>query len=241
MKAHVFAPLFLWLLPLAVLGAAPETTAPEVPVIKVDERPEALFVPARFTSGAGFHLADTDDFFPLGWNDRNEFAYLTVEKGWFGLPRAVLRVQNLASDETRISEGEEFRPGEDFEGFWKRVCPHWAPILTEAGIVRTSQQLAYFPMIHDYDFLSLVLDKKKASKGDPLYSSWTLSLKSHDRGRKVIASGDRPVVEIRETGFLLSPFEGRAAVLILSQAPGWGGLEGFGRWTVAGALLSQGF
>ena len=201
-----------------------------------------------------------DGFYPIGWSRDGKFAYYSepVDEEC-GCYFAELIIQDLRTDkilwkfenkpQERLDEKGEIIP-DDMEKLWARNAKVFAEKLREHGI----EQVARFPLLpltfrsggKGYTARLTVL---KGDDGDGLTRARkiSLNLSSPRLGRKSLVSethtGDLygAPLDAALAGVFKSPFEDRAAVVMLKVQRGWEGPPHTVTVQIAGADLNTGF
>ena len=196
----------------------------------------------------------TESFYPIGWSRDGKFAYFVEPPDeacgcYFGK----FVIQDLKTDKILWQDdytGEmEVVPEENIESFWPKKQKEYAAKLKEHGIEPSSDFRLLHPSIdHDGDVLTPRIDVR--IKGDGVFEvegAVRLNMDSKRSGTKVIMRDIYKKDEINTirnaevAGSLLSPFEPRAAVIVVQEMRGYEGPPHITTIKVVGSTLKTGF
>ena len=196
-----------------------------------------------------------EKFFPIGWSKDGKFAYYSepVDEAC-GCYFAELVIQDMRTDKivwgysnTNDDFGEE-PPEETVESFWKKKQKEFSRKLAQYGIVAEKNfVLLNSPVEYRNDLLTpelkvnLEIDNEDSVEGNII-----LRLLSKNKGSKTIYEKKykKSYDHIRGaeiSGVLTSPFEPRAAVIMVETLRGWEGPPSITQIKVVGASLTTGF
>jgi hypothetical protein len=217
---------------LAPPASAPTTTplrgAPRqliLPGLKEYESPNAILLPGRL--------------YPLGWSKEGLFAYVYEPPDEAcGCYFFRLIVQDMVSDEVLWEyryDSEELSadkpdPIEDLADMWRAHGDELEDRLLAFGIIR-ARDAALTPLPQagpeglGASFRTGSVPEEKSHYGYAYLSSYELEMSSAAGKKTIFRSGelDRGPLHVSSPGYLKSPFEPRAAVLIEETWRGWEG------------------
>ena len=197
-----------------------------------------------------------ESFYPIGWSADGKFAYYVEPPDeacgcYFG----TLVIQDLKTDkilwEDKYNGGETSAPEklETITEHWKTQQKLFSKKLAEFGIKPESKFSLDFPAFkYQKDLLTPKL-VSLVKNDDGLYARGTLriTLSSKSKGRKTIYERkfDPKVVSgflgAEIMGTLVSPYEARAAIVVVEKLRGYEGPPHTTRVRVVGATLTTGF
>ena len=196
----------------------------------------------------------TESFYPIGWSRDGKFAYYVEPPDeacgcYFGK----FVIQDLKTDKILWEDdytGEmEVVPEENIESFWPKKQATYAAKMKEHGIEPASTfRLLHPSIVHDGDVLTPRIDVQIETDGVfEVEGTVTLNMDSKRLGTKVIMrdiykKDDLNTIRNAEVaGSLLSPFEPRAAVIVVQEMRGYEGPPNITGIKVVGSTLKTGF
>jgi len=206
-----------------------------------------------------YQTLEVDGFYPIGWSRDGKFAYYIepVDEAC-GCYYAELIIQDLKTDkvvwkfkndpESRMDDKGEII-ADDMRKLWKRNEKMFYEKLTEHGIVSTRFELLGRSFSSGGKAFAA---KMVTSKGSDEYDmdhvkTIRLELSSTALGRKTLFTKDFSAdllvapIESAVVGAFKSPFENRAAVVMINIQRGWEGPPHTVDIQIAGADLVKGF
>lgn len=230
--------------------AVPNPADPEVPAgIGV------AAVYEGFQPSSGVLAAALPTFHPLGWSPKGAFGFIEIrEDSGRGGYSVHLHIQDMISDEYVARESaldwdhaalETYAWPQDSREITGYFIDFWQEQIDEALLHPRdpSTMSAFQPLPIVFDGVSYFGMIEKAYGGeDPAmdaieaYDYW---LRGNDETRKLIFSASPRAVEVGTAGYFLSPFEPRAAVVILEERFTFEGTEPFA--VIAGSRMDMGF
>lgn len=194
-----------------------------------------------------------EGFYPIGWSKDGKFAYLLEPPDEAcGCYFANLIVQDMRTDKILWNNSYVGSEGAD-----ENIKSHW-----RKNQKSFSRKLAQYKIVPNKNFKlldsSLAVGKDSVKidlnstveLADDLYSSTgniVLKLISKQKGSKIVyqktykGEGSDGIIEIKKGGVLLSPFESRAAVILIEIKRGWEGPPHTANVRIVGADLIGGF
>lgn len=198
----------------------------------------------------------TENFYPIGWSKDGVFAYYTEPPDEAcGCYFAELVIQDLRTDKIlwKYSNMREEISDDDntetIENYWKKHHDEFAAKLAEYKIVPQNNSRLLAPAINlQTDVLTPKLTVNVKNVND-IYADGdvVLSLNSQRKGRKTLYQKKYNPKEISGfqtaeiSGSLISPFESRAAVVMVEIYRGYEGPPNTTQIRVVGASLIDGF
>lgn len=251
--------LFLaFIFSFSILAAAQSATSYSVPRAVSLERIVRRSFPVYYGKEP-YNSLLIDGFFPIGWSRDGKFAYYVepVDEAC-GCYFAELRIQDLRTDKilwefkndpnSRVDkDGSPLE--DDIQKLWKRNQKLFAEKLNEHGIV----PVARFAML-----------RRSFSSGGKTYSAKAISKRSGDEdglrvknvvfevsspslGKKTVFSAQysgevyESPLDVGVAGAFKSPYENRAAIIMINVQRGWEGPPHTVDVRIAGADLMKGF
>ena len=227
---------------------------------KVDLHPIVRQTFSDYFGGDGLTPPETEGFFPIGWSRNGKFAYYVepVDEAC-GCYFAELRIQDLNSDKVlwEFKNDPESRTNadgspieDDIRRLWRRNRKLFNRKLAEYGIVPATRFTLLGRSFSSGGrlFTANLTTRKTHNDGFGLdyIRSVKLELSSPALGRKTLYSAENnkesyPTLEMAVAGALKSPFENRAAVVMVYIVRGWEGPPHPVSVQIAGADLKNGF
>ena len=197
----------------------------------------------------------TGAFYPIGWSKDGKFAYLFEPPDEdCGCYFAEVVIQDLRSDKIvwkeRYSNANAPEPTEeDRNTLWKKKGAEYTARFREQGIEQLDSFMLLHPSINfEGDVLTPKIDIRIKTDGNFMVDGTvTVSMTSRKHGSKVV---HRDIYRRRDTngfrdaeisGSLVSPFEPRAAIVIVEVVRGWEGPPNVMQIKIAGSTLARGF
>ena len=197
----------------------------------------------------------TGAFYPIGWSKDGKFAYLFEPPDEdCGCYFAEVVIQDLKTDKIlwkeRYSSAQAENPlAENRETLWKKNGSTYSAKFREHGIEQFNDFKLLHPSIEfEGDVLTPKIDIRIKTDGNFMVDGTvTVRMTSRKHGSKVI---HRDVYRRRDTngfrdaeisGSLVSPFEPRAAIVIVEVVRGWEGPPNVMQIKIAGSTLAGGF
>ena len=191
-----------------------------------------------------------EHFYPIGWSKDGKFAYYVEPPDEAcGCYFSDLVIQDLRTDKIlwrRGYSGEMEKP-ETIETYWKKNQKEFSLRLAQYGIVAKRFDLQTAPFEYQNDALDFDLTQNIEIEDIFAVGNVALRLVSKTKGAKMIyeekyAPKDYSGFRSAEIGGVLtSPFEPRAAVVLIETYRGWEGPPNVTRISIIGASLTQGF
>ncbi|MEP7149270.1 MAG: hypothetical protein ABI857_10335 [Acidobacteriota bacterium] len=203
----------------------------------------------------------TDGFYPIGWSRDGKFAYYVepVDEAC-GCYFAELVIQDLRTDEelwkfrnepqSRVNDKGESIP-DDMRKLWRRNQKMFSEKLREHGIVPQSRfALLGRTFVSGGRTYTAKVTAKKGNDSDDMkrVKSVELEFSTPRLGKKTIFTaayeGDEMYVsplEVAVAGAFKSPFENRAAIVMIRVQRGWEGPPHTVEAQIAGSDLGTGF
>lgn len=192
-------------------------------------------------------------FYPIGWSKDGKFAfYVEPPDEACGCYFAHIVIQDLKTDKILWEQKYSSENGgpDTLDDYWKKNQKEFSAKLAEFGIVaqpRFTLQKAAFTYRND-KLTPELKDTTKASD-DGFYASGNvvLRLRSKAKGGKTIYRKNfnpkkmEGFLGAELSGSLLSPFEPRAAVVMIETIRGWEGPPHTTRIRIVGTTLTTGF
>jgi hypothetical protein len=197
-------------------------------------------------------------FYPVGWSKTGKFAYLIEPAEEVSGYVAIFVIQDLRTDKI-LWEDRYYGPDETEETaaarkrFWRAKRFLFARKLKEHGIRRSERfSLLGFPIKYGADELvprlEILRDEKSDYPESENVSRVTVKMNSKHRGEKRLFSESfrtkemfSRVLDAHLFGYLISPFEPRAAVIMVEVQRGWEGPPHVTAMRVIGADFENGF
>jgi hypothetical protein len=207
-----------------------------------------------------WNLLLTEGFYPIGWSRDGKFAYYVEPADEAcGCYFAELRIQDLRTDkvlwefkndpESRVDAKGEII-ADDIRKLWKRNQKLFDEKLREHGIVPAARSILLGSTFNSAGrrYTAKVTTRKAHEEGFGLdmVRAVKLELSSPALGKKDLHSTDYktetyPPLDIGVAGALKSPFENRAAIVMIKVQRGWEGPPHTVEVQIAGADLVNGF
>jgi hypothetical protein len=210
-----------------------------------------------YERGTSSDFLITDKFYPIGWSKTGKFAYLIEPDGE---PQAhdcecvaVFVIADLKTDRI-LWKHEVF--SEDFSeenGYWKLKQALFARKLKEHGI-QPNKNLSFlrFPIIHQKDELVPKLEIFRTEYSELGYphnvAAYMVTMVSKEKGKKMVFQRTFKIEEMYKGflqghifGYFLSPYEPRAALLMIEVNGGYEGPPDITRTHIYGVDLVKGF
>lgn len=193
-----------------------------------------------------------EKFYPIGWSKDGKFAYYVEPADEAcGCYIAQLIVQDLWTDKIlwRKSYNSENGGADTLAKYWKKNQAEFSRQLAAYKII-AKKNFTLFDSTFDFqtDVLSPEIDVKTSIDADQRVSGKViLRLLSKQKGRKTIhektyvAKNYDSFRNAEIAGSLLSPFEARAAIIVVETHRGWEGPPNITRIRINGAALTVGF
>lgn len=193
-----------------------------------------------------------ETFYPIGWSKDGVFAYYVEPPDEAcGCYFAHLVVQDLRTDKILWERkySSEDKPEDTLEKYWAKNQKEFSGKLAEYGIVAQKQFMLHDSAIrYQKDVLTPKLTDTSSTE-DNFYitGSVVLQLISKKKGRKTIYAKKFNPKKVEGflgaelSGSLLSPFEPRAAIIMIETYRGWEGPPHTTQIRIVGADLTAGF
>jgi hypothetical protein len=199
----------------------------------------------------------TELFYPIGWSEDGKFAYYVEPPDeacgcYFG----TLVIQDLKTDkilwEDRYngSDTEPINENETINDHWKDKQKLFSEKLAQYGIKQQKEfKLEYPSFKYENDVFTPKLESKLRSSDDLLYISGfvRLTMFSKSKGKKTIYEQKYNPKEVSGiqgadlTGVLQSPYEARAAIVIVETLRGYEGPPNVTSIKIIGSTFTTGF
>lgn len=252
--------LFLtFIFSFSILASAQKSNVYPVPRAVSLERIVRKTFPDYYGQEA-YHKLEIDGFFPVGWSRDGKFAYYVepVDEAC-GCYFAELRIQDLRTDtilwefkndpEKRVDkDGAPLE--DDIRKLWKRNQKLFTARLNQYGIVPTapfSLLPRNFSSMGKMYTARLTATKSNDEDGLDRVKSVSLEFSSPPLGRKNLYKADysgdmfTSPLDVAVAGAFKSPYENRAAIIIINVQRGWEGPPHTVDIRIAGADLVKGF
>lgn len=193
-----------------------------------------------------------EKFYPIGWSKDGKFAfYLEPADEACGCYFAELIIQDMRTDKIlwQRSYNSEENAEETLKDYWKKNQKEFSRKLARYGIKAENQfELLSSSIEYQKDILTpefednTSLDEEGAVKGNV-----SLRLNSKDKGKKTLYEktySEKDYDSFRGaeiSGILRSPFEPRAAIIIVETHRGYEGPPNITRIRIVGTNLTTGF
>ena len=193
------------------------------------------------------------ELYVFGWSEDGKFAYALVDqppfRGGYGFLSAIVDARTDQVLWSHYVHSDEF----DWQGPDAPLAPAW-----EQNVSLLNAQFAAFavkpvqtatveplPLRRGTDEYTAVVNEWRVNPETSPYGNgvvgYTLSLRSRERGSKVIAQRARIfTTDIDVVGYVQSPFENRIVLVVAESGNAYGGTR-FTDFTVIGAHLDVGF
>ena len=197
-----------------------------------------------------------ETFFPIGWSKNGIFAYYTEPADEAcGCYFANLIIQDMRTDKvlwshTNVNSNfDENAPPETIATYWRKHRKEFSRKLAEYGIVAGKNVARLDEINYRQDLLTPKLavrlkpDEAEMTVGGDII----LTVISKQRGEKIVYNkkyDPKKTETIRDaeiSGALVSPFEPRAAIIIIETHRGWEGLPYITQINIIGTTLNAGF
>ncbi len=196
----------------------------------------------------------TESFYPIGWSRDGKLAYLVEPPDEAcGCYFAKFVIQDLKTDKIIWQDqytGEiEVKPEEDLNSFWPQRRKMYSAKLREHGIEPHRDFKLLGPRISfEGDVITPRIDIDITTDGVfEVEGKVTVNMDSKRLGTKVIRQDVYKKEDVNGfrnaeiAGVLLSPFEPRAAVIIVEELRGYEGPPNITRVKIVGSTLKTGF
>lgn len=220
------------------------------------DAPARLMFPGDEKEQAEMESADLlrAHFYPIGWSKDGKLAYYVEPPDeacdcYF----ADLVVQDLRTDKVlwqrRYDSGNEPEnaPRVTLATYWKKNQKEFSRRLAQYGIVAQNKfALTNAPFEYQTDLLTPKVDVNLTVEEDTVAGDVILRLLSKNKGSKTIyreiyKKGYDSIRGAEIAGVLLSPFDARAAVIMVETHRGWEGPPNVTHINIVGASLINGF
>jgi hypothetical protein len=215
--------------------------------------------PQYFNTGFPVPLLEWDGFYPIGWSRDGKFAYYVepVDEAC-GCYFAELWIQDLRTDKALwkfilepYARPDKVVPNDNIRRLWRRNQKLFNEKLRRYKIEPLSRFSLLGPTftVGGKNFSTAVKAKKTniADYSEDLITNIELDLAAGDLGEKTIYSETvkdvlmLPLLDVGVAGAFKSPFENRAAIVIMRVVRGWEGPPHVVGVSVVGADLKYGF
>lgn len=203
---------------------------------------------------SGIRLGTTGpELYVFGWSLDGKFAYALVDqppfRGGYGFLSAIVDARTDRVLWSHYVHSDQF----DWQGPDAPLVPAW-----EQNVSILNQQFAAFgvepvqgarieplPLRRGTDYYTAVVNEWRVNPETSPYGNgvvgYTLTLRSRERGSKVIAQRAHIfTTDISVVGYIRSPFENRIVLVVAESGNAYGGTR-FTDYTVIGAHLEAGF
>ncbi len=258
LKALIVMVLSMWALPPALAQNNQHTTAlyPQPAEVRLQR-----LIRGRFASFYGKRPGEEliiERFYPIGWSKDGKLAYY-LEPGdeACGCYYAKLVIKDLKTDKvlwqfdndsSDLQDTLKKRTPESLSALWRYKRDLFNSKLREYDIKAQGQfALLLFPINYDGDQLTADLKTKETAEDQSygIISNAVLHLTSKRKGKKTIFEkiykADEMPLDLKVLGYLKSPFEPRAAVILIDVWRGYEGPPHVTHTTVIGSSLEDGF
>jgi len=228
-------------------------TIPSQAQVKVYSAPKRLMLKGDKNAAKEERVLIREKFYPIGWSKDGKFAYYVEPPDeacgcYFGH----LVIQDLQTD--KILWEQEYNSEENEEvtlqTYWKKNQKEFSRKLGEFGIVAQPRfTLQNSAVAYRKDVLTPELKVNMKTDGSDLgvTGNVVLRLISKQKGKKTLYEMKfdpekyENFLAAELSGSLLSPFEPRAAIIMIETYRGWEGPPHVTRIRIAGTTLTTGF
>jgi hypothetical protein len=256
MNAHPSRSLLLLFVLVMVTGSPSVAQAPRAHnVFPVPERLKLTGIGEPNPNDDDGHLGIlTALFYPIGWSKDGKFAYLVEPPDEAcGCYYSEVVIQDLKNDkilwrERYDTSDEESPETGDRNSLWAKKGKEYSAKFRRYGIVPLTTFTLTHPSIESGgDVLTPKIDAKIKTDGFTVDGIVTIRMISRKYGSKMIR---RDVYRPKDTngllsaelsGSLVSPFEPRAAVIVVEVVRGWEGPPNVTEIRIVGSTLTSGF
>lgn len=249
-KKNYFAAAAMFLI---LVGSLISINAQNKPLKSLYAEPSRLMFPGDEKEDAEFENGRLlrEHFFPIGWSNDGKFAYYSEPPDeacdcYF----ADFLIQDMRNDKVLWTFHFEGKIGgnDSIKTLWRKKRREFSRKLAQYGIVAGNRfDLQSSPLDYRKDALTLKLIQNIEIEDIFAVGDVRVDLLSSQKGSKTIyeqkyKTKDYSSLQSAEIGgVLISPFEARAAVVIVETHRGWEGPPNVTQLNLVGAALTNGF